>query len=369
MLDRRKIMGELERISGSLFFDISDEIALAKKIWLQITSDSTFSYKVRQVKTDWLIPSWNDSLDMRYSIIPSCSNYWVYSIDGSQIYPDRHQGISCSLINVGIVKLHYGDSSSAQLESIPYVFTADESNEYDNAVDWVNCRRQEYEFSHALTFQPSLSSSTPSLLLFDGSLIFWHLNSENLEMHAEFLSSYLGSLYQLSQKKMLFASYISCSKSKELVNLLRLELSDFDPTNEAYKKIDHLVDTHIASFFLAPYERTTVFQNHATISASYPDLIKPYFFYLHNGYEIGRVEIPAWIAQDARKVDHVAQLILDQSIKGYGYPVAIAEAHEQAVIKGPDREFFYQLINQIGIKQKRSVRPSIKSMKKRRMGI
>ena len=167
----------------------------------------------------------------------------------------------------------------------------------------------------------------------------------------------------------MFASYISSSKSKELINLIRLQLCDFDENNEAYKKVDHLVDTHIASFFLNPFERTTVFQNHSTISASYPDLIKPYFFYLHNGDEIGRVEIPAWIAQDNQKVDLVAQIILDQCKKGYGYPVAIAEAHEQAVIKGPDREFFYQLVNRIGIKQKRSVRPSIKSMKKRRMGV
>ena len=167
----------------------------------------------------------------------------------------------------------------------------------------------------------------------------------------------------------MFASYISSSKSKELINLIRLQLCDFDESNEAYKKVDHLTDTNIASFFLNPFERTTVFQNHSTISASYPDLIKPYFFYLHNGDEVGRVEIPAWIAQDNQKVDLVAQLILDQCKKGYGYPVAIAEAHEQAVIKGPDREFFYQLVNRIGIKQKRSVRPSIKSMKKRRMGV
>ena len=67
----------------------------------------------------------------------------------------------------------------------------------------------------------------------------------------------------------------------------------------------------------------------------------PHFFYMDVGAEIVRIEIPAWIARDEQKINTVAQIILNQSIKGRGYPVALAEAHEQAVVKGPDREFFY----------------------------
>ncbi len=50
--------------------------------------------------------------------------------------------------------------------------------------------------------------------------------------------------------------------------------------------------------FLQPNTRSIVFKNHATVSEQYPDAVHPHFFYLHVGHEIGRVEIPAWIAQD-----------------------------------------------------------------------
>ena len=87
------------------------------------------------------------------------------------------------------------------------------------------------------------------------------------------------------------------------------------------------------------------------------------------GNEIGRVEIPAWVAWDEQLVDVVAQTMIDQCIKGHGYPVVLAEAHEQAVVKGPDRDFFYHLLHKIGME--RHVRPvlSQKVIKKRGIGI
>ena len=87
------------------------------------------------------------------------------------------------------------------------------------------------------------------------------------------------------------------------------------------------------------------------------------------GTEVGRVEIPAWIAQDEKLVDQVAASILDQCHKGYGYPIGLAEAHEQAVIKGPDREFFYHLLQKMSTDRKRYIELSPKEMKKRGMGI
>jgi hypothetical protein len=62
-------------------------------------------------------------------------------------------------------------------------------------------------------------------------------------------------------------------------------------------------------------------------------------------------------------------VILDQSIKGRGYPVCLAEAHEQAVVKGPDRDFFYHVLQKVGIEQKQHYVVSQKSLKKRGIGI
>ena len=130
-----------------------------------------------------------------------------------------------------------------------------------------------------------------------------------------------------------------------------------------------MVDAHIASFFLEWGARTTLFKSNSQITHFYPDYLKPYFFYLNVGHEIARIEIPAWIARDLASVDLIIRLILDQVDKGDGYPICLAEAHEQAVIKGPDRDFFYQLIAKLGFRHQRSFIPSRKSLRKRAIGI
>ena len=150
------------------------------------------------------------------------------------------------------------------------------------------------------------------------------------------------------------AGYISLPKSKELVNIIRLELCNFEPSAcGAHKKVRHIVDTTVARFFLSRYTRSTVFKSTATICSYYPEHLVPYFFYCDVGFEIARVEIPAWIAHDETLVYTVASIIIDQVIKGYGYPIALAEAHEQAVVKGPDREFFYLMLSKMSVDHKR----------------
>jgi NurA-like 5'-3' nuclease len=82
-----------------------------------------------------------------------------------------------------------------------------------------------------------------------------------------------------------------------------------------------------------------------------------------------RVEVPAWIAHDEEKLKVIGKIVFDQAQKGRGYPVCLAEAHEQAVIKGPDREFFYHVLQKAGIEQKQHYAISQKSLKKRGIGI
>jgi hypothetical protein len=59
-------------------------------------------------------------------------------------------------------------------------------------------------------------------------------------------------------------------------------------------------------------------------------------------------------------------MVLSQSKKGAGYPVSLAEAHHLAVIKGADRDQFFDLIKRqllaLGVS---SLRTSIKESKKR----
>lgn len=374
MLDKPKVLQALQKVSDTLFLDLSDEFDLAKKTWLEITNDSTFAYKVQQIQAPWLIPSWFEPLATTYAITPQQEPYHILSIDGSQIYPDRHQGTSCYLINIGSVHIHYTERATIQLHSEPHVFVPTNEKEIaESSLDNVNCKRQDFELSASFEVINALSQRTDTdtvALLFDGSLIFWHLEGKEQSIKEEYVNKYILSLYKLYQSQTLMACYISMPKSKELINLIKLQLSSFDPiNNDAHKKVDHLIDAHIAHFFLPPFHHSIMFKSHSLITDYYPPILKPYFFYLNTGYEIARIEIPQWIAFNQDHIKKLVSIILDQTQKGQGYPVCLAEAHEQAVVKGPDREFFYHLIQKIGYDQQQRLTFSQKSMKKRGIGI
>lgn len=376
MLDRTRLIAQIQKVSDSLFPDFSQEYDIARVLWQQIARDPTFIHRIRAVRGQmpWPVPLWEGVLDEVVSIDQTKEPYLGLSVDGSQIYPDRHQGTGCFLINIGSVALGYGmPSNTIFFDSVPYVFAGDLSGDMRVTPDYVNGIRQEFEFQGGLELvarYADVKETQATVFLFDGSLIFWHLASQQQDLKQLFLGKYIALLTQWQAANVLLAGYISLPKSKELVSLLRCALCNFDPKgSDAYKAIDHLVDSSIAHFFLKPGTRTIVFKNMSDICEEYPASLQPHFFYLHVGSEIVRIEIPAWIAQSSESINTIARVALDQCVKGQGYPVLIAEAHEQAVVKGPDRDFFYQVITKIGIERSRRPVFSAKSMKKRGMGI
>jgi len=50
------------------------------------------------------------------------------------------------------------------------------------------------------------------------------------------------------------------------------------------------------------------------------------------------------VAADDSLLKLVHTLVLDQCRRGQGYPVALSEAHEKAVVTTADRENFWQLV-------------------------
>lgn len=361
MLNKERLFKEISKISDSIFYDFSTELKIANETWSIICKEEEFQDKVKKSQLPLILPSWQDKLDDKYEVQP-ISEYTIVSVDGSQIYPDRHQGTSCFLLNIGSIILDYGTTSTAKFDTVPYLFS---SLDEENSTDVVDCRRQEYEFKAGLEICKDLKSDKPTLFLFDGSIIFWHLESKSSDVSSTYLGKYLGLMHQFYKEKILMAGLISLAKSKELVNLIRVKLSE---SVENYL-IDNIVDTQVAGFFLNKNESTILFENHSSIVSEYPDHLKPYFVYFDIGAEIVRIEIPAWIAKEPAKVKLILSIILDQCIKGYGFPVALAEAHEQAVVKGFEREFFYELLQKLSYTYKQKISASQKSMKKRRMGI
>ena len=81
--------------------------------------------------------------------------------------------------------------------------------------------------------------------------------------------------------------------------------------------------------------------------------------------EIARVEVPQWVVMEEGLLSLAHTLVLDQCRRGQGYPVALSEAHEQAVISGVDREYFWQVVESSLVDEKLPSLSSAKSRSKR----
>lgn len=368
MLDRHKLLGQIDRVSKDIFQNFAREQDIAQSLWHSIKNDLSLSDQVHAKKYSLLLPRWDGSLGFSKKVSTDISEYSVLAVDGSQIYYDKHQGPGCYLINVGTVLLDYGlVESSVALSSYPYLFMVSDTK-VGGSTEFINLQREAYEFEYAakIADQEMFDKKQLSITMFDGSLIFFQLDTQGQDQKQEFLQSYLGYLDKFYEKKQLITGYMSFPRTRELVNILRLVLAQFDEQElQQHTMFEQLTDMDIAQFFLKPGYRSTVFQSKAPISYLYPDQLKPYFCYMNVGYEIVRLEFPAWIAKQSLLIDQVCQLSYDQAQKGRGYPVCLFEAHEQAVVKSYDREFFYAMIRRkIQQYNVHAYQKSLKSLKK-----
>ncbi|KKP24527.1 MAG: hypothetical protein SZ59_C0002G0373 [candidate division TM6 bacterium GW2011_GWF2_28_16] len=420
MLDKNKLYLQIKKNAQKLFSDFTQEFDLAKKKWQEISCDINFKNKVEFSHASFLTPTWLGNLNDKFKIDNKIFNYSILSVDGSQVYPDRNiSGANCCLINIGSCLIKYNNTgSSVKIGSEPLLFLLDDLFEHaipskdPGSSDLVDLKREELELLNLLniTLEQNID-----IAFVDGTVIFWFLESKPEEVKNLFLNLYLNILQKFYDQKKIIAGFISFPKSKELINLIKIGLCKYDYAdciacykiynNKAFDKVDsttqqaaalttnapfalsevegvaisknaqpcmlvdNLIDTKILRNFLNINERTTVFFSNSKIVDSYPDYLKPCFFYLNAGVEIVRIETFKYIAQDEKLINLIASVALDQINKGLGYPVTLAQAHEAAVVKGPDREFFYNLLQKEALDQSRRLIYSQKSIKKRGTGV
>ena len=363
----------MTRVAEKLFKQHRSYSWFTKQLWQSIVCDTQFLDRVRV--TPGLV-SWSSDLSHILPIQKLDVTYAVLGVDGSQIYPDAHlEGVECFLINAGGCFLSYGSTSQAQLFSEPFVYVPEQCSELAQTIGFsaelVDVVREEHEFILMKQKAVLYASQTNDLFaaLFDGNLLLWHLESKPSNVKEILMERYLAPLYEMYQQKIVCAGYLSAAKSKDIIRLLGSGLQGHKQYAHVTASLEEMTDAQILTHVLEPFERTTIFYCSSSIVELYPPQLKPCFFYLHVGSEIVRIEIPFWVTQMPECVDALAAMCIDQCAKGYGYPVALAEAHAQAVVQSADREFFYQLIHRMAANTNQHVRLSPKSFKKRMMSI
>lgn len=367
MLDRQKLLIQLSQLNANVFGVADQELTLAAITWNLIKDDANLASLLKTKKWSLLIPSWQANLGQIFEISVQLHPYKVLAVDGSQIYYDRHQGPACYLINVGSAFFSYGVlASSVQFESVPSVIFSEHSDDLISP-EFVNLKREQVELTHAVDKAiniVAMNHEIPFVCMFDGTLIFFQAEGQ-AEQKDQIFKKYMQQLQVLYDQKILHVGYISFPKSKELINILKLSVAEFDEKNlDRSNSLNRLTDMQLVQLFLKPGQRSVVFESKAPICYLYPKNLKPYFCYLNVGAEIARLEFPAWIAHEKALVDRICAVAFDQACKGNGYPVCLFEAHEQAVIKAYDRDFFYLMIQKMTQQADEVYQISKKSLKK-----
>ncbi|MEA5625970.1 DNA double-strand break repair nuclease NurA [Nostoc sp. UHCC 0251] len=305
----------------------------------------------------------------------------VIATDGSQIAPNHHEIAYCYLLNIGRVVLHYGQNRHPLLDSLPEVFYRPEdlymSRQWGiRTEEWMSFRRTASETTVLAELACAAKGEAPALAMVDGSLVYWFLEQLPIDARDRILPPILEAWQQMRDAQIPLMGYLSASRSIETMNFLRLlacphpvpDCKTYCPNQlekVACKIFEQLRDTSVWATRLKPGQRSTLWRSNSPILELYGDQ-SIYFCYVHVGTEIARIEVPAWVAENATMLDQALGLMLAQVQKGYGYPVAIAEAHNQAVVKGGDRTRFFALLEQQMIKAGlKNVGTSYKEARKR----
>jgi hypothetical protein len=404
MLDLVKLARQMQDIGQHL----NDEAAAtrqrldrAQRFLQEARGRQTELVNLRQMWGDRLgfsaaIPQ--EPLDTCIPIDPAPPQHTVLATDGSQIAPSHHEIAYCYLINVGRIVLHYGQNRHPLLDSLPEIFYRPEdlysSRQWGiSTEEWMGYRRtaseatvlaelaaaeieergsggqraegrgqkaegrgQRSEGRGQKGAEDISSIHSPTLAMVDGSLTHWFLDPLPAEARDRILLPILDAWETLRLLRVPLVGYLSAARSGESLNFLRLHTCPKEqPDCQTHcpgqtdmapcQVFAPLRDTALWSIVLKPGQRSAIWRSSARILDYYDDH-RTYFCYVHMGSEIARVEFPAWVAEDAELLNTALSLTMTQVDKGQGYPVALAEAHNQAVVRGGDRTRFFALLEQ-----------------------
>ncbi len=239
--------------------------------------------------------------------------FQVVGLDGSEALLSHHEALALPVLTVAAVQLGFGAPSQVveQVE-VPELseVTVEAVSRARAAAEW------------RLASNVMKSSQLPTLLLLDGSLIPWSLIRLNGAVRTAALAEWHTMTSSFIGQPVV--GYISQSGASECVRTLQaLGLAS------KAASVD-LLDRHL----MTPAEGR-IWSPIFTLSfGKKSPLPQIKMLYLHVDNEWVRLE---WLAEQSSWLTTVLPLILAQATDGQGYPAALSEAHERAIIRGSDR--------------------------------
>lgn len=321
-------------------------------------------------KATWLAARLDGALRGGFAPPHLPSDHVVVAVDGSHVDVDRHAAARCFLINIGYVTLRYGEIPYAELRSEPLLCADDASltlrdphgvREANIEGTLLGMHRAVMEIEALADEVERAPEGLPVLGLLDGTLVLWGLaggmDFVREELVDRRLTHAMDRLRAESQRRTLaIASHISRPRSAEVMSAIRIsrEVCGHETVNcdtncgqlrrgeRTCDAVGGVTDAALFARELEPGERSALFHSASSIVTEHYGDHQVCFFYVNVGEEIARMEMPSWTSEEGVRLAHAG--LLAQTEKGHGYPLALQEAHEQAVINGADREYFARLL-------------------------
>ncbi len=359
---------------------LQEKLRAALEAWAAAPEAEALNKQVKDVRPSWLVAQLLGTRLQECRDAPERpATVTVVAADGSQIFPDRHVEPPCFLLNVGRVAFQLGTLEPPRMESVPrfYYRQEDLRDFLDDrfeaiTVEVVSALRDEYELEALLELATEARrAGRPLVALLDGTLIRWMIRRlHQRELEERLIQRYAELLEGFQKEQIPLASYISRPGGAEVVNLLRVVRGECTPQPPALS-LEGLPDRLLFAQLLKPGERSAVFLSGSHIQRAYAREHQIAYVYLavparYGTVEIARIEFPQWVAEHTDWLDLLHAVLLKECEKGQGYPMVLAEAHERAIIRGVDREAFYDLIGRQLLQNGMTLESSRKQMSKRR---
>ena len=327
---------------------------------------------------------------------PALPDDWsAVSVDGSHIDVDRHLPLSCYLVNLGGCVITYGNQPGCTLFSEPALAVREgelylrESGrpQAETAITGplLGALRTVREVEKLAETVESLQRHLPTLAVLDGTVAFWDLQHGSYPRNVvrsfidARLSPALEKLRDLAQRPggVTAAAYTSKPRTTEAVGAVRASLCGTTATEctrrcstrrSDLSNCDRAAgfdDRELFELVLEPGHRSPLYTSGRRSRAGELGNQWTHFYYVNVGFEIARVEVPAWVADDPNLLGMGHAMLVRQGELGLGYPVVISEAHEQAVVTGHDRSEFQKVVLSMLEKQGLPAPESGKSRSKR----
>jgi hypothetical protein len=274
----------------------------------------------------------------------------LLAADGSQISPDRNLEVQYGLINVGAIQMSLSDGQAPRL-FVKSKLLYDQELQTPTGLmsdDDVALLRDLNERS--ILAELAERAAPPVITFTDGPMELWGAkDATGASPFTRQLDQYLQVLERLARLNVATAGYVDKPFANLVVRLLEVASLDQNRLDQVkqYYPLRGVTDLYLFRRLLQPGERSAVFALQSKSAANYRDALALHFFYLNVGRGgLARVEIPAWVAGDARLLDSLHAILISQCqvMGSRPYPYLLHRAHETAVVSLAEKDQVTQMI-------------------------